>query len=133
MITNFVTQGNQGLYRVITTKGKKKGPFVGVVQHKEDASNSFLLCKPAPAPACTAPTTRSVVRDLWYRATKGKGKGKGKPDASASCKLPKTKPKTKKPKTEKPKTETPTTKKPKTKKTKAKVPKTKGKKKGGKL
>ena len=131
MVANCATQDNQGKYRVITKKGTTKNAFVGVVQHGKGDPGPFLLCNPAPAPApaCTNATTRSVVRDLWYRATKGKGKGKGKgkSDASASCKKPKTKkPKTTKPKTKKPKTT-------KTKKTKAKVPKTKGKKKGGKL
>jgi len=97
------------------------------VQHKAGISGKFLLCEPV----CAAPTPKSVARDLWYRATKGKGKGK--PSAGPSCKLPTTKkPTTKKPTTKKPNAEKPKTKTPK-KKTKAKVPKTKGKKKGGKM
>jgi hypothetical protein len=128
IIANGVTQDNQGSYRVITIKDKKSKPFVGVVQHKSLMNGAFLLCKPA----CASPTARSVVKNLWDRATKGKGKGKS--DAGPSCKLPtKKKPTEKTPDAKNPKTKTPKKTKTKTKKTKAKVPKTKGKNKGGKL
>jgi hypothetical protein len=84
--------------------------------------NGFVLCEANMEVSCSRSTKRSVVKDIWERATKTKGKGKS---VGAACPLPSKKPTESTPTAKKPKTKTPK----KTKKTK----KTKSKKKGGKL
>ena len=114
-LANYVAEEGPGAYRVIYV-ARKKSSYVGVLQHTP--GGGFKLCEAITEASCSRSTKRSVVRNLWERATKKKGKGKS--DVGAACPLPSKKP------TEK----TPTAKKPKTKTPKKK---TKSKTKGGKL